>query len=987
MVSHTMLLKRFGILGLVLVGLPVLLQGQNLQRADSLATVGIKYEQRGNYKEAELYLSEAVSLYRQHQVQDTSQYINTLFSYTEALFQRAKYDKALSQLEIVKPLAEQRRDTSNLTSVHNYWGLIQKYQSRFPAARKRYQKALQLAISSNDSLMIAIIHDNLGSVNLELGDYASSLEHRSKALTIFQKVGTDLNQAITLNNIGMTYINLSMYDRAYDYLSKSLSLSKNLNNTARLTTAYLNIGMVHFNLGNYDQALVSYQKALEYAQETGNPVRRSHLLVNLGNLYYRLGDIEKSLNYYQESLELVLRHNITSPVELSTKYKNIATRQVDLGQMEQARQNYHKALELRKQTGNVRELALSYLDIAQLERGRNHFDKALDYVERSKQIADSTRIRDLMVKVQVELGLIQRARGNPRRALPHFRTAYRQGRVTSDRLTPRPLALLAHTFNEIGSDSAVVYGTKLVDIIESSRSRVGELASLKSGYFENYADFYVNLASWMLKYRGDKQRAFELVEASRARTLLDELVQASKNLDDLLPVEDQLKKQRLQKTIENYQGQIDTTTSIYEKQRLKKELRSAELEYAAFMNEISAQNEGFKKLEYPTPVSAADAQALTGGDTAILEYAFADEALLIFLITRQQIRVQRVDVAGGRQDRHRITTLVEQFRDNILAHQPSHLIQAQSSELVHHLITPFFEELSGYENLMIVPDEVLAYLPFEALMVEGEYLIEQFSIKYAPSMTTFSLLKNRKERHSGHERELLAIAGSSFEGISSPLQRGEAYPPLPATLAEVDSIASKFNDAEVFKKGNFSEQFIKESLTKNYRYIHLATHGIIDEENPNLSGLALSTSPSEASGREDGMLRSSEIYQLNINSDMVVLSACNSGLGKMVNGEGMLGLQRAFFYAGVPTVSVSLWNVYDRSTAYFMDQFYSSLLNRAESLHSSWSWSSLLRWVGWDPSVPFGDAAPAMRQAKLKMLEHPLFHHPVYWAPFIVLGR
>jgi len=118
---------------------------------------------------------------------------------------------------------------------------------------------------------------------------------------------------------------------------------------------------------------------------------------------------------------------------------------------------------------------------------------------------------------------------------------------------------------------------------------------------------------------------------------------------------------------------------------------------------------------------------------------------------------------------------------------------------------------------------------------------------------------------------------------------------------------------------------------------------------------------------------------------MVVLSACNTGLGKVVKGEGMLGLQRSFFYAGASTVVVSLWSVYDRSTANLMKEFYRAIISEEE--HSS-SWiSDLLRWVGWDQSIPFGEKAAAMRKAKLKLINHPMFNHPIYWAPFIVVGR
>ena len=190
----------------------------------------------------------------------------------------------------------------------------------------------------------------------------------------------------------------------------------------------------------------------------------------------------------------------------------------------------------------------------------------------------------------------------------------------------------------------------------------------------------------------------------------------------------------------------------------------------------------------------------------------------------------------------------------------------------------------------------------------------------------------------------------------------------------------------MLKDREVTEEAFKTLLQQNrYRYVHLATHGIINENKPGRSGLALSTGGElTATSKEDGMLRSSEVFGLDITSDMVVLSACNTGLGKVVDGEGMLGLQRSFFYAGTSTVIVSLWNVYDRSTATFMNEYYKALLNGDSE--EDWVDASL-RWIGWDESLPFGQKATAMRQAKLKMLNHPLFHHPVYWAPFIVVGR
>jgi CHAT domain-containing protein len=301
------------------------------------------------------------------------------------------------------------------------------------------------------------------------------------------------------------------------------------------------------------------------------------------------------------------------------------------------------------------------------------------------------------------------------------------------------------------------------------------------------------------------------------------------------------------------------------------------------------------------------------------------------------------------------------------------------------LIEPFSEHIHNYDNLIIVPDGALAYLPFEALRNDNRYLIERFKIKYVPSVSSLTLLK---ESEPEHEKQLLAVAGSEVVNIDSETgRRVNSYSALPSTLVEVDSIASHFSAVTKLKNEEVTESALKRHLNRRYRYIHIASHGYIDEDQPNQSGLRLSGSGViEASSEDDGLLKSSEIYRLNLSSDMVVLSACNTGMGKVVKGEGMLGLQRSFFYAGTSTVVVSLWNVYDRSTASLMNEFYKSILKQRQNSGSSW-WDKIARRIGWDDSIPFGEKAAAMQTAKLQLIDHPIYNHPVYWAPFIVVGR
>jgi len=356
----------------------------------------------------------------------------------------------------------------------------------------------------------------------------------------------------------------------------------------------------------------------------------------------------------------------------------------------------------------------------------------------------------------------------------------------------------------------------------------------------------------------------------------------------------------------------------------------------------------------------------------------------MFLIGRDEVRVEQFSLPRGQPADEALTSRVTRFRDLILSNAGRKELHTTAKDLFNILIKPFEQLLSQYSNIIIVPDGPLAYLPFGALLLDNRYLVEYFRIKYVPSLTSLTLLDSPEPVD---RKELLAVAGSQVSvNINNHLASTSRLSALPSTLMEVDSIASLFQRVSVLKDKHVSEQAIKHLLQQDrYQYVHLATHGLIDEDRPGRSGLTLSAEAAvTASSKEDGILRSSEIFGLDLGSDMVVLSACNTGLGKVVKGEGMLGIQRSFFYAGTETVVVSLWSVYDRSTASLMKEFYKALIH--DTAEESWI-DTMLRWTGWDESIPFGKRAAAMRQAKLKMIEHPLFTHPVYWAPFIVVGR
>lgn len=961
---------------------PVVCSGQSLQLADSLRIQAEALHDQGKLREAEFYYKEALPLYRQHQ--DTSSMIETGMYYAEVLYLRAKYDEAIDLFESLMDIEHITRDTLQ-ARMERTLGVIKENIGQLEESVAHFENSLKLARETNDSLMIGYTLQSIAGNYREMGNHSKALETYRETIPILEGIGNQGGLSMAYKNIGAIYRDLLLFDQALEYFSKSLEIRRKLNNINLLASIYSDIASLQKELGNYDQALIAYQKGLDFANKSGNPVRKSIILNNIGTLYTQIGNTARALEYYEESL--AIRKDILPPSQLTTLYSNIANRRFDLGEIHEAAAYYETALTIREEQGNQRDVAKTLIDLAKVEEVRENWHGALDYANRAFSIADSTKDYSLLSDASIWLGYINSGMGNSDQALNYFRKSLAYSRYLSKRNQIRPLTRLARAFDEQESDSALVYGQEAIALIEEGRSRTGSYSAIKSDYFEQYSDFYLDMASWVLIYRDDPAEAYALVEQAKARTLADELVQASQRIDEQLPDSVRIERNQKLSAIDKLYSQHQAVENPEKRTQLETEIRKRELEYAAFQNELHRRYPAYKKLEHQEPVGLYEAQSIVDSGTAILEYAMNDERLLVFFITGDETAVHqyRLSELESEQDIS-INKLVQQYKDAILAHAGRSELELLSDRLYRVLMEPFGARLEDYANLLIVPDGPLAYLPFEALRHNSTYLIEQKNIKYLPSITSLTLLKEPEVKQ---ERQLLAVAGSEVMNINSETgRRISSLSSLPFTLVEVDSIASHFNNVTKLKEEEVTEDILKRHLNESYQYVHLATHGYIDEENPSQSGLRLAgTDNLEAASTEDGLLKSSEIYRLNLNSDMVVLSACNTGLGKVVKGEGMLGLQRSFFYAGTASVVVSLWNVYDRSTAHLMNEFYKSLLS-GEHRDAAGSWTDrLLRWVGWDNSLPFGEKASAMRAAKLSMIDHPLYNHPVYWAPFIVVGR
>jgi CHAT domain-containing protein len=399
-------------------------------------------------------------------------------------------------------------------------------------------------------------------------------------------------------------------------------------------------------------------------------------------------------------------------------------------------------------------------------------------------------------------------------------------------------------------------------------------------------------------------------------------------------------------------------------------------------------------LHYPEPIGVQEIQSkLLDEHTALVEYLLGEKRSLVWVVTRDEVTTT---ILPARKD---IEERVAAYR-KLLSERVSALTLEQSltrinvlgGELHHLLFKPIEKDVHASKTLIIVPDGTLSYLPFEALVTasshdKNNYLAEKFAIVYGPSASALVTVEEMNRRVMSHRKLLafgdpLIIAENGFPKIAPEsrssesdsrlhrpslsedyAERGFSLARLPYTRDEVVGIGKLFplDQRQLYLGADAREENVKSEELDDFRYIHFATHGFLDELHPGRSGIFLSRAPDS---KEDGILQTGEIMRLKLNADIVTLSACSTGLGKLVNGEGILGLTRAFFYAGARNVVVSLWNVNDSATAMLMRSFY---LNLRRGLSKN----------------------EALRQAKLSLLRssQPSWHHPYFWAAFVLEGQ
>lgn len=747
-------------------------------------------------------------------------------------------------------------------------------------------------------------------------------------------------QVMALDRAGRLARIAGRYEDALWCFDQALQSYRQRNERLGEATMLNNLSAVYSDTGDFTKAEQTLQEALPLSQALGNRPLERALLTKYLILEKGRGNLEAALHYGKQAVATEPRRG----VDPNSKPYLLITMELEyqLGMVYAALEQHDKAIELFQQAWphsqefhvpQVQALILGELAWSQFKTGE-------------AKMAEATAAQALTT--------LRKGGGNK-----HFESRVLFIRAEAQRVLARNTEALDNYRLAI----AALEQARLLSI-PTEISRAGIVAS-RHNVFAGAIDF---LLSQQLT-----TEALEVAEAYHARAFLDVLAGAGiESLLELTP-EQRAEEDALFANIASVQKELWQPDLKPETEaQLNRKLEDAEATLDLFHLKLRRANPRYSRVSSPTLIKADQiAKDLLTPDTALIEFVLGEQKSFAWVI--QQNKLTAVTLPPGKD----IETLVQQYREafteNISSLNAAQEIvkqKAQGQQIYKKIFQPLEAHLTKARKLVIVPDGALAYLPFETLVNESKpvptYLLERFAISYAPSASALAALTNYRPSDANKTKGIIAFGDPQYaktaqgEGQSV---RGTELRQLPYTRIEVNEIAALFPaaDRRVFLGVEAQEQNVKTSPLGQYRYVHFAAHGIIDEDHPARSGIMLSVGTGSA---EDGMLQMSEVMRLKLNADLVTLSACRTGLGKLLNGEGMIGLTRSFLYAGAESVAVSLWSVNDIATASLMKSFYKHL----------------------QAGKPKNEALQA---AKLELLkgQQRTWRHPYYWAAFVLAGN
>lgn len=858
---------------------------------------------------------EAIQKIDQAKVNDNEVNILLANKKAEALIRLSKFDNASKLLSETLLLAKKSKNPVLLGAVtQSNIGFLYLNQGRNDLALDNLVESTTALQQTGNSLETAQSLAYLGQVYMSTGKYTQAEEQLQMALSLRLDKLPETSEVIaaSYNDLGLIYSQIDV-DKSIDYYEKAVAIYEKLHGKEhpKMAIANTNLGVVYRSLELYGDAVNYFESALsiwEKIYQQPHP-SKAFVLSNLGQTYSKMNDQKAAMGFYEKALAMYIGSQGRKHPDVSTTYNLIGNILASQQKFDEALAKYQQAL-----ISNVTDFNSE--DLLANPSGKNFYN-------------GSVLLYSMMYKSQ---------------AL--------EGRHFGETLKQSDLDLSLKTLQACDS---------LIDRLRQQSTNESDKIALGSIAHEVYADgVRISYTLSDVTFRNKehyRELSFYFAEKSKSAVLLDAISDTNAKSfagipEDLLEEEKSIKSalalvsQKLAQKPDEDEEKYLRETSFHLNQSYQAFTQNLEQKYPEYFN---------LKFNSSAP-TVGQLQSVIRSSTALVSYFIDDKnnQLYTYLITKKKFKIRE------RQ-------LPAEYDKNITGLRNSLYYMGKepflkSSRYLYRLLVPKIP--SSIHDLVILPTGRMSVIPYEVLLTKEvkqkdpsyeslPYLLKKFNIRYEFSA---GLLMQKKNNPSGN------VITSAL--LCAPITFAEktGLDALPGTEQEINTIqslfASKNIPTDVLMNKDASETVLKSDNLKEHSIVHFATHGIVNENNPELSCIFLQSD----SDAEDGNLFSGEIYNLHLKADLVTLSACQTGLGKISKGEGVIGLSRALVYAGANNIIVSFWSVGDNSTAELMADFYRLLLE--------------------NPTINYSEN---LRQAKLNLIKGK-YATPYYWAPFVLIG-
>lgn len=911
------------------------------------------------------------------------------------------YDDALSS---VRASGNQSAETQVMLGIGGvFLDLADSEQAQGPL-----KDALVLSRGLKDRRSEAMALNNLGVLEDIWGSSGEALKFFDDAMVIWKEIDDQTGEAETLMNLGYATGNKGYTVESRDYYDRALKVWHAQNNRYKEALSLTALGRTYSVQGYYEKALGFHREAERLLEQIGNRSGQASVLNNSGSVYQSLDDLEKALKCFEDSRELFKACG-------NRHYEGITIGYI--GQIYRSKKEFQRAIEyynqrllLSREINDRRMEAFSVVGLAEILFQSGESARSLELYKEALDLSKKVGDRRAIVRSLDGLGQFYENVGRPAQALEYYGEALALFRKIEDRNAEiRVLYRIGRVERDLGKlESARTRVKDSLDMIESLRANVLS-HQLRSSYLAGVSELYELYVDILmgLHQRNPSKRldipAFNTSERVRARSFLDMLTEAQVDIRQgvdakLLDKEQELLKQ-INRRLQDYQRLSESQITPEIEASFRKDRNRLEEQLDRVRSEIKLNSPRYAELTQPAPLTMQEIRdRVLDANTILLEYLLGDQCSYLWVVTKDAFNTfklpPRRDIASAVWELYELLAPVDSpvGRDADRPALPKHastesLYLDTAARLSRTLLGPAANLLKT-KRLLIVADKDLQYLNFGTLPEpdsstgrrdRGRPLFINHEIINLPSASSLAVQRQELQNRTPAPKTLAVFADPVFvaddirvtqsqrEERDRPeqllkLRRGSLYQRLAGSWKEAQTILQYVSEGDYLEAVNFdaSLETATSDRLKEYRIIHFATHGVLNNSHPQLSGLVLSLVDRNGKA-QDGFLQLHHVQNMKLRADLVVLSGCQTALGRNVRAEGLVGLSRGFMHAGAATVVASLWKIEDNASVKLMELFYRGMLK--------------------DRLRP----AAALREAQRLMWQEG--HPPSQWAAFIIQGE